>query len=108
MPRDGTANLTPVKTKEEARIRGSAGGKKSGEVRRRKRELKEILELLLDTAAEKGNGTKADEIAIALYHEAQNGNVKAFEVIRDTIGQKPVEKVQAQVDMPQFVNDLDE
>lgn len=37
MPRhDGTPNLNPVRTKEEARERGIAGGKSSGEARRKK------------------------------------------------------------------------
>ena len=33
---------------------------------------------------------------------------KAYEVIRDTIGQKPSENVSMQVEMPEFVNDLKE
>lgn len=33
----GEDNLTPARSKEEARVRGSNGGKRSGEVRREKK-----------------------------------------------------------------------
>ena len=41
-------NLDPVRTKEEARKRGSNGGKKSGESRRKKKTMRERAQLLLD------------------------------------------------------------
>lgn len=34
-------------------------------------------------------GKTQEKISVALIQEALNGNVKAFEVIRDTIGEKP-------------------
>lgn len=37
------------------------------------------------------NCTIQDEILKALVIEAKNGNTKAFEIIRDTIGEKPVD-----------------
>lgn len=40
-------NLKPVRTKNEARERGRNGGKKSGEVRRRKADFRRTLNLLL-------------------------------------------------------------
>lgn len=40
-------NLKPVRTKSEARKRGANGGKKSGEVRRQKKTMKEMLDYLL-------------------------------------------------------------
>lgn len=108
MPRDGTKNLTPLnkRSKEDQwKIRSSAG-KASGESRRKKRQLKEILETLLEMKGE--NGTKADDISIALLQEALSGNVKAFETIRDTIGQKPQDRLMAEIELPTFTNDLDE
>ncbi len=80
-------NLKPVRSKDEARRRGANGGKKSGEARRERKALKEQLLLLLKT----GNAQK--ELCTALLEKALSGDVKAFEVIRDTIGEKPVEKV---------------
>lgn len=85
------SNLKPVKTKSEARTRGRAGGIKSGEKRRQKKLLKELLEEVLDTPT--STGTLAVDITKALVKKAKKGNVKAYEVIRDTLGQKPVENV---------------
>lgn len=78
-------------TSEEARKNGSKGGKKSVEVRRRKKLLKELLEEALEKETRTGN--MAVDITNALIKKAKKGNVKAYEVIRDTLGQKPVENV---------------
>ena len=59
---------------------------KSAEVQREKRALKEEWLLLLS------KGQTQEKISLALIEEAIKGNVKAFEVIRDTIGEKPVNK----------------
>ena len=74
----------------------SKGGKASGEARRRKRDLRQALELLLekeykDKAGKTITGTEA--ITAKLFEQAMKGNIKAFETLRDTVGQKPVEKV---------------
>lgn len=79
-------NLKPVRSKKEARERGKIGGKKSGEARREKKQLKEELILLLQAS------DTQEKISVALINEALKGNVKAFEVIRDTIGEKPITK----------------
>lgn len=42
-------NLKPVRTKSEARERGRAGGKASGEARRRKADFRRTLNALLTT-----------------------------------------------------------
>ena len=97
-------NLKPVKSKKEARERGRKGGLASGEARRKRKTLKEELLLMLS------DGDIQQKISIALINEAINGNnagsvTKAFEVIRDTIGERPAEKVQATqtvVDMSAF------
>ena len=97
-------NLKPVKSKKEARERGRKGGLASGEARRKRKTLKEELLLMLS------DGDIQEKISIALIKEAINGNnagsvTKAFEVIRDTIGERPVERVQATqtvVDMSAF------
>lgn len=88
-----SGNLKPNKTlsTEEAKKLGAAGGKKSGETRRARKKLKEELEILLEMQA-KGNKTYQEQIVLALVKRAQKGDTKAFEVIRDTIGEKPVDK----------------
>lgn len=102
MARGNINNLSPIQSNEEARKKGSAGGKKSGEARRQKRLLKDTLEAMLEVKDKKGN-TMQDAICIALFKRANCGDTKAFEIIRDTIGQKPVEKVET-IEKP-IIND---
>lgn len=96
-------NLRPVSSKEEARKRGSKGGKASAESRRKKKDLRLALEMLLekDMTSKDGqtmSGTEA--ITAKLFEQALKGNVKAFETIRSTVGQDPVQKVeQVNIDM---------
>lgn len=74
----------------------SKGGKASAEARRRKRDLRNALEILLEKDIETANGnvvSGAEAITARLFREALSGNVKAFEVLRDTVGQKPAENV---------------
>ena len=78
-------NLVPIKNGEEAKIRGRNGGIKSGIAKRARKTLKEELLLLLSS------GDTQEKISLAIIQEALNGNVKAFESIRDTIGEKPRE-----------------
>lgn len=88
-------NLIPQAHKltvEEA----SKGGKKSVQSRRERKELKRVLEMLLEKeyVDKKGNSkTGAELIAFKQYEKALNGDTRAFEVVRDTAGQKPVEKI---------------
>ena len=85
-------NLKPVRSTADAQVRGSAGGRKSGESRRKKKELRERLELLLKT--KKDGLTVADALVMALVEKGLTGDVRAFEVIRDTLGQKPANRVE--------------
>ena len=84
-------NLKPVRTKEEARKRGRQGGIKSGIVRAQRKTLREELITLLETKIE--DKTIQEKISFSLIQEALSGNVKAFETIRDTIGEKPQDKL---------------
>ena len=99
----GNPQNLKVPTSEEARKNGSKGGKASAEARHRKKLLRECLEELLERKVIGSDGKKitgADEVAIALYRKATKGDVKAFEALRDTIGQKPIDKVQTAQSSP--------
>lgn len=72
----------------EARKNGRKGGIKSGEKRRARKALKEELLLLLES------GDNQQKMSVALFQKALKGDIKAFEVIRDTIGEKPTDKQQ--------------
>lgn len=80
-----TENLKRLSS-DEARENGRKGGIKSGEVRRERKALKEELLYLLE------QGNTQEKISLALIKQALKGNVKAFETIRDTIGEKPTDK----------------
>lgn len=94
----GIENLKPVtkRTKNEAREISKKGGIKSGEVRRERKKLKEELLLLLS------EGDNNRRMSIAIFERALNGDTKAFEVIRDTIGEKPKEEIEVKDVTPKW------
>lgn len=102
-------NLKPLTTKKAREI-GSKGGKASAEARRKKRDLRQAIEILLETDIEGDDGqvqSGAEALAIAQFKKALKGDTRAFEVLRDTCGQKPIEKVQvAEVDQD-VINDVE-
>lgn len=92
-----TENLRPFneRTEEEQREIATRGGKASGKARRRKKELKELLELALSQPSGIEDGEdNYTAITAALVQRAIHGDTKAYEVIRDTLGQKPTEQQQ--------------
>lgn len=98
MPRGNPQNLRPVLTKEEARERGRRGGIASGKARRDKTKLKDCLETLLerkiinDETGKKVTGAEA--MSVTLFQRALAGDNKAWELFRDTVGQKLPDKVE--------------
>ena len=107
---------TQFKSGRDAVENGRKGGIASGEAKRRERTLKETLEKLLSLSI-KDEATREyirqlgfnDEeldnmtaINVAMYQEALKGNVKAYELIRDTFGEKPTDKVAIE-EAPQIV-----
>ena len=83
-------------SQREARENGRKGGKKSGEVRRMKADFKAVLIDLL----EKGN--TMEELGMAAVENAKT-DIAWWQAVRDTIGQKPVDKRETNVN----VNSLD-
>lgn len=85
------------KTSEEAREAGRKGGKRSVEVRRQRKTLREdLLTVLTNMSIPQKDGKETpvqEALAISLIKQVLNGNVRAYEVIRDTIGEKPVENI---------------
>lgn len=93
----------------------SKGGKASGEARRKRKEMKEQLELLLSLpiASEKtktqfkvlgipeDNMDNQMQMLVAMFKKVlsgEKGDVQAFIALRDTAGDKPTDKVQVGVD----------
>lgn len=87
---------------------GRTGRKKgSGKTpsKRKIQTIKECLEQILYRTATEGEACKIleaegleasyqNEMCLALIRKAMGGDIKAFEVIRDTLGQKPGQKEQ--------------
>ena len=85
-----------IPTSSEAREIGRKGGIKSAEVRAFRKTFREdFIEALSDKK-------KQMELIDAMLKQAKKGNVKAFEVIRDTIGEKPKEEIESEVKIPIF------
>lgn len=105
--RAGQENLIPFDqlTEERQREIRSMGGKASQEARRRRKSIKEELEILLEIVDKDGH-TNQEKISMALLKKASQGDTRAFEVIRDSIGQKPVEVQQIQ-EVPVIKDDIE-
>ena len=112
----GTKNLKPVRTKREAKERGRKGGMASGEARRAKRTFKDRIKWLMELPMGEGsvtedtdiknvrlipsaNLTAIDQIIVAQFQKAAKGDTKAAEFIRDTLGEKPKEKMEIKSDI---------
>ena len=82
-------NLIPnsKRTPSELREITRKGGIKSGEARRAIKTFKQAFEENLDE-------DKIKTLITAMYDKAKKGDTKAFELIRDTMGQKPKESLQ--------------
>lgn len=93
-------NLKPLTTKKAREI-GKKGGIASGKKRREQKTLKEELLLLL------AEGDTQKKISIAVIKKALEGDLKAFEVIRDTTGQKCVEKVEISQTVDESVKEIE-
>jgi hypothetical protein len=93
-------NLRRVRNKTEARERGKVGGVKSGESRRRRKTLRDTMELLLsaplteeETAEITASGLDTKDIdrravlAVGLYKKAAAGDVRAYSLIAEILGE---------------------
>lgn len=75
----------------------SKGGKRSGEVRREKADLRRVIQTWLESQAttdKNGNPmTGAELMAMVAVKEMSKGSARHWELLRDTAGFKPVDKV---------------
>ena len=91
-------NLIPMNERSESEVRelGRKGGIKSGEARREKKLFKEAIEKKL--------GQSLDSMIDSMINQAKNGNVQAITFLRDTIGEKPTDKVEADINSDVTIN----
>lgn len=112
MARNEFSNMTP----EQRRECGRKGGIASVEARRKKKAMRERLEILLELPMKSGKGvdietiknwaalkgkniTVQDAMMIAQITKALKGDTTAAAFVRDTAGQSPTMRVETDVDM---------
>lgn len=109
------------RTAEEQRKIATAGGKASGEARRKKKAMREQMEMLLSLKAKPEElktkmrilGIDTDNmdnqmaLITALYAEALKGDVGAFNSIRDLIGEKPIEQISVEHTTDRAVKEME-
>lgn len=94
------SNLKPLNTraKEVQREIQSKGGKARAKKINDRKTLKEELITLLS------QGDTQSKLSLSLIQKALTGDTKAFEVIRDTVGEKPVTEVKGSIDTDVTIN----
>lgn len=124
MGRPNPENLKPVRTKAEAKKRGAEGGKASGRARREKRAMQQLAKIVLDMPYE-STDAELDEIEsicfedfpdkkltvgerslLAVAKKAMRGDATALTFLRDTAGEKPIEKVEVSGNVEQAAADI--
>jgi len=95
----GHENLRPqnTRTKAEQREIATMGGIASGAARREKKTFKDTLLAILEMTEPGEEHDNRMLMNIALYKEARSGNTKAYELVRDTIGEAPILKTEQRV-----------
>jgi hypothetical protein len=105
MAKNEFSNMTP----EERRENGRKGGIASGEAKRRKKAMRERLEVLLELPLKSGKSADLDDIEnlaalkgknitvqdammLAQIQKALKGDTTAAAFVRDTVGEKPGDK----------------
>ena len=103
-------NLRPCEhkfTQEEAK----KGGIASGEARRAKKSLREAMQILMDADLTGKDGktmTGTEAMAAKAFQAALKGDWKAWELVRDTSGQRPVDKVMIADVEPSIIAEVEE
>lgn len=126
---DNSKNLKSFDNTPEGKARAREAGRKagiaSGIAKRRKKLMRESLEILCQLPAKGGRATDVESIKnfaelkgknitveqamlIAQIKKALGGDTRAIEFIRDTMGQKPVEekKVETNVNQTNLLADI--
>lgn len=112
-------------TKEQLREAGRKGGLTRSENFKRRKALKETLNVLLDMPVRKGKITDCETVRsfaelkgknltvdqalmVVLMQKGLKGDLNAISMIRDTIGEKPSDKVEVKDVTPVILSGEDE
>ena len=84
-------NLKPIRDSKRAReLQEKAAQKQRENIAKRKTLREELLAIL-------SQGNTQNKMSLALIEKAISGDTKAYEVIRDTVGEKPKDIIDANV-----------
>ena len=120
--KDPKDNLMPIeevnasRTREQHSKDSKKAGKASGKARRQRKQFKELFKSILETPLPQDElKAKIDEmglekekknyntlLAMTTLNEALKGNMKAIELIRDTIGEKPKDEIEVKDVTPKW------
>ena len=108
-------NLRPFNTmsEEEHKELSRKGGKASGEAKRKRKSIRECLEYLLEQdeseyLLERGVMSGIEAMCYGIYRKAVEGDIRAFITVRDSIGEKPVNKINVSEVDPKIVKEVEE
>lgn len=117
-------NLIPndQRTPSERRANASKAGKASGEARRRRKNMQEMCKFVLDMPLKNGavdeimafeevkgaNVTVEQAAVMAVANKAIRGDHAALAFLRDTAGEKPIEKVEVNSGVEKAAADIKE
>lgn len=94
-------NIKVKRSPSELRKNGRKGGIASGIARRRKKTMRELLDIAMDEVVKNNkNGeskTNAEWVTAALVHKARQGDVSAYKTICDMLGEGAPLKIDANV-----------
>jgi len=105
---------------DEAQKIGSIGGKASVEAKRERKKMREQIQQLLELPLVNKNSKEQIKalgiddkdidnqmaLIISMFQKALKGDTKAFELLRDTIGEKPKEEIEIkEVDTDWYIED---
>lgn len=93
----GLRPFTSDQDREQARINGAKGGRKSGETKRRRKMFSEAFDEILAKGFIDRNGNEIEGVAALaakVFQQAMDGDMVAAKFIRESVGEQPVQRVE--------------
>lgn len=97
-------NLINLKdrTQRERKEIAKKGAEATNKLKAQRKTLREELLLLLE------QGDTRSKLSLSIIQKAMTGDTKAFEVIRDTIGEKPKENISVGVSYEDYIKKVED
>lgn len=103
--------FTSDQSREKAAENGRKGGIASGKAKRRRKAFAEAFEVLLERTFTDHNGNEmqgVDALAAKVFRQAMDGDMRAIQFLRDTVGEMPVQRLEVDTIDPQARAEMDE